>query len=178
MAETQFISRHPLAENAPHGIEMPGANHFELVDGARIHSVLAFKGAEQAVAGVLAVLPSGRIRRAGPGEWLVVSGDAAQAPVIDGAMVVDQSHGRALFRLVGPQSLAILMRGVAVDLAGGALPEGAAANMAFGHLSINLARTGAESWELIVGRSFAESLYHDIRQAGRAYGLSFGVAVR
>ena len=175
MVETHFISRHPLGENAPHGIEMPGVNHFELVDGARIHSVLAFRETEQAVAGVLAALPPGEARQVGPGEWVLVSGDGAQAPEIDGAMVVDQSHGRTLFRLSGPDAIAILMRGVALDLAGGALPVGGAASMAFGHLSINLARIAENAFELIVGRSFAESLYHDVRQAGRAFGMTFGV---
>lgn len=175
MAETHFISRHPLSESAPHGIEMPGANHLELVDGARIHSVLAFKGQEQAVSGILAALPPGRARHVGPGEWLLVSGDAAQAPEIDGALVVDQSHGRTLFRLTGPDCIAILMRGVALDLTGGAMPVGGASSMAFGHLAINLARISENGFELVVGRSFSESLYHDLRQAGRAAGLTFGV---
>ena len=175
MAETKFIARHPLAESTPHGIEMPGANHLELVDGARIHSVQAFRGAEQAVAGTLARLPPAQVRTVGPGEWLLLSGDLAQAPEIDGAMIVDQSHGRTLFRLSGPDAVAILMRGVAVDLAGGALPAGASARMAFGHLSINLSRVAENAFELVVGRSFAESLYHDVRQAGRAFGMTFGV---
>lgn len=175
MAETQFISRHPLAESAPHGIEMPGANHLELIDGARIHAVLAFRDSAQVVAGIVAARPLGQARNVGPGEWLLVSGDAGQAPEIDGAMVVDQSHGRTLFRLSGPDATAILMRGVAVDLAGGAMPVGGSASMAFGHLSINLARMTENAFELIVGRSFAESFYHDMRQAGRAFGLTFGV---
>jgi heterotetrameric sarcosine oxidase gamma subunit len=175
MAETKLIARHPLAESATHGIEMPGANHLELVDGARIHSILAFRGAEQSVSGILAALPPGQVRNVGPGEWLVVTGDAVQAPEIDGAMVVDQSHGRTLFRLSGPDSMAILMRGVAVDLRGGAMPTNGSASMAFGHLSINLARLSETTFELIVGRSFAESLYHELKQAGRAFGLTFGI---
>lgn len=178
MAEHHFIARHPLGDDAPHGIEMPGANHFELVDGARVHSVMAFRGQEQAVAGVLTALPVGSLRSAGPGEWLVVSGDASQAPTIDGAMVVDQSHGRAVFRLSGPDCVAILMRGVAIDLVGGAFPPGRSANMAFGHVAINLARMSPDGLEIVVGRSFAESFYHDVRQAGRAFGLTFGVGTR
>lgn len=175
MAETRFTSRHPLFESAPHGIEMPGSNHLALVAGASIHSVLAFGAAGASVAGVLAAMPAGRVRTVGPGEWLLVSEDPAQSPEIDGAMVVDQSHGRTLLRLSGPDAAAILMRGVAVDLAGGALAVGASASMAFSHLSINLARIDQESFELVVGRSFAESLYHDLRQAGRTFGLTFGV---
>jgi heterotetrameric sarcosine oxidase gamma subunit len=175
MAEAHFTARHPLAESAPHGIEMPGKNHLELIEGARVHSVLAFRGQEQAVAGVLAMLPAGVVRHVGPGEWLIVSTDMLQAPQIDGAMIVEQSHGKALFRLSGPDCIKILMRGVSIDLAGGALPDGGSTNLAFGHLSINLARLSADRFELLVGRSFAESLYHDVRMAGRYFGLTFGV---
>lgn len=175
MVEIRLTARHPLSEGAAHGIEMPGRNHLELVEGARIHSVLAFRGQEQAVAGVLAAFDAGAVRNVGPGEWLVAGEGVRQAPDIDGAMVVDQSHGRTLFRLSGPDAVAILMRGVAIDLAGGALPVGGSAGTAFGHLSVNLARVSGEAFELIVGRSFAESLYHDLRLAGRAFGLTFGV---
>jgi sarcosine oxidase subunit gamma len=171
----KFISRHPLSESAVHGIEMPGANHLELVDGVRIHSVLAFKGAEQAVAGVLTELPAGSVRRVGPGEWLIVGSDPAQEPAIDGAMVVDQSHGRTLFRLSGPDSIRLLMKGVAVDIAGSGFPVGASTSMAFGHLTVNLARIDEKRFEIVGMRSFAESLYHDLKLAGREFGLSFSV---
>lgn len=176
--QTNFISRHPLTDTTVHGIEMPGANHLELVDGARVHSVLAFKGREQAVAAVLTRLPAGSIRSVGPGEWLVATGDPTQALEIDGAMVVDQSHGRTLFRLTGPDAIRLLMKGVAVDIAGTGLPVGTSASMAFGHLTINLARTADRTFELIVLRSFAESLYHDLKLAGREFGLSFAVVDR
>jgi heterotetrameric sarcosine oxidase gamma subunit len=171
-----YISRHPLTDSAPHGIEMPGDNHLELVDGARIHSVLAFKGREWEVADVMAELPEASIRNVGPGEWQVASSDALQSPAIDGAMVADQSHGRALLRLTGPDAVRILMKGTGVDIEGGAFPVGSSANMAYGHLTINLMRVADRRFELIVGRSFAESLYHDLKVAGREFGLTFGVA--
>lgn len=173
-----FISKHPLSDSANHGIEMPGSNHLELLDGARIHSVLAFRGREQVVAAALAMLPAGSVRSVGPGEWLVASGDPAQEPAIDGAMVVDQSHGRALFRLQGPDSIRLLMKGIAVDIAGSGFPVGASATMAFGHLTVNLARTGDRAFEIIGMRSLAESLYHDLKLAGREFGLSFAVVDR
>lgn len=177
MAEIRYANRHPLGDSALLGIEMPGADNLVLVDGARIHSVSAFRGQEQAVAGILAALPLGRVRNVGPGEWLLVGGDVHGAPEIDGAMVVDLSHGRTLFRLGGPHCVDILMRGVAIDLPGGALPVGGSRSMAFGHHAINLARVSAEVYELIVGRSFAESLHHDLRQAGRAFALTFSVEI-
>jgi sarcosine oxidase subunit gamma len=170
-----MISKHPLADSTMHGIEMPGANHLELADGARIHSILAFKGSEQSVAAVLAEMPASSVRRVGPGEWLLVTGDPLQDPSIDGAMVVDQSHGRSLFRLKGPDAISLLMKGVAVDIAGTGFPVGASGAMAFGHLTINLARTGDKEFQIVGMRSFAESLYHDLKVAGREFGLSFAV---
>jgi sarcosine oxidase subunit gamma len=170
-----LIARHPLADTAVHGIEMPGANHLTLVDGARIHSVLAFRGRDAEVATALSALPAGCLRVVGPGEWLVAGVDLAQNPDIDGAMVVDQSHGRTLLRLSGPDSVRLLMKGVAMDIAGGAFEVGASATMAFGHLTVNLARTAPNAFEIIGMRSFAESLHHDIRLAGREFGLSFSV---
>jgi sarcosine oxidase subunit gamma len=178
MMQMRLMSRHPLADSTMHGIEMPGANHLDLVDGAHIHSVLAFKDKAQAVAGVLSQLAAGRVRTVGPGEWLVLSDDPEQAPEIDGAMVVDQSHGRTLFRLRGPDSIRVLMKGVAVDIAGNGFPVGASANMAFGHLTINLARTRDRTFEIIGMRSFAESLHHDLKLAGREFGLSFAITER
>lgn len=173
-----MMSKHPLADVGMHGIEMPGPNHLELVDGARIHSMLAFNGREQAVAGVLENFAQHSVRKVGPGEWLVVSSDLAQAPEIDGAIAVDQSHGRALFRFKGPDSIRLLAKGVAVDIAGNGFPVGASGSMAFGHLTINLARTGDKAFEIIGMRSFAESLFHDLKLAGREFGLTFAVVDR
>ncbi|MDB5525851.1 MAG: soxG2 [Rhizobium sp.] len=170
-----YINRHPLTDAVLHGIEMPGDNHLELVEGARIHSVLAFRNREQDVASVISQLHTGSVRTVGPGEWLVVTHDPAQDLQIDGAMVVDQSHGRTLFRLGGPDAVRLLMKGVAVDIAGGGFPIGASATMAFGHLNVNLARTADKSFEIIGMRSFAESLYHDLKLAGREFGFSFAV---
>ncbi|WP_137154790.1 sarcosine oxidase subunit gamma family protein [Rhizobium sp. FKL33] len=169
--------RHPLADGAVHGIEMPNANHLELVEGAGIFSVLAFKGQADGVEAALKAQPGLSPRKVGPGEWLVTTSErSAGLGEIADAMVVDQSHGRTLFRLKGPQAVRILMKGVGVDLPGGALPIGKSAMMAFQHLTVNLARTGDDAFELIVLRSFAESLYHDLRLAGREFSLSFAVA--
>lgn len=169
--------RHPLADGAVHGIEMPNANHLELVESSGIFSVLAFKGQTDAVEAALKAPPGVSPRKVGPGEWLVVTSERSIGfGEIPGAMVVDQSHARTHFRLQGPHAVRILMKGVGVDLPGGAVPIGASAMMAFQHLTVNLARTGDDAFELIVLRSFAESLYHDLRLAGREFSLSFAVA--
>jgi heterotetrameric sarcosine oxidase gamma subunit len=170
-----MISRHPLTDSTVHGIEMPGANHLELVEAAKIYTVQAFRGRNGEVKDQLAATPGIALRFVGPGDWVAVSMDAA--PKVDpaAALVVDQSHGRTLFRLKGPDAIDILMKGVSVDIAGEGLPVGTSANMAFGHLTINLARTGETEFEIVGARSFAESLYHDLKQAGREFAMSFAV---
>ena len=72
----------------------------------------------------------------------------------------------------------ILMKGVAIDLSGGALAIGASTNLALGHISVNLARTGETAFEILVMRSYADSLHHDLKIAGQEFGLSFGVVER
>ena len=176
--QDMMTSRHPLTDSAVHGIEMPGANHLELVETAKIYTVQAFRGKQGAVKEQLSNAPGVSVRFVGPGYWVVVTYD--NMPKVDpaSALVIDQSHGRTLFRLKGPDAIDILMKGVAVDLPGEGLPVGTSANMAFGHLTINLARTGETEFEIIGARSFAESLYHDLKLAGREFAMSFGVAER
>jgi sarcosine oxidase subunit gamma len=173
-----MTSRHPLADSTVHGIEMPGANHLDMIETAKIFTVQAFRGQNAAIKGQLAELAGAKVRFVGPGDWLVVAADALPAVDPTTALVVDQSHGRTLFRLKGPDAIRILMKGVAVDISGNGLPVGTSSNMAFGHLTINLARTGETEFEIIGSRSFADSLYHDLKQAGREFGLSFAVADR
>jgi sarcosine oxidase subunit gamma len=170
-----LTARHPLAERASLGIEMPGATHLQLIDGARIFTIMPFRGQGKALLQKLKRSKSFSLRTVGPDDWIVVASD--KVPDIDPAqaLVVDQSHGRCLFRLGGPRALALLMKGVGVDLEG-AFPVGSSANMLFGHISINLARIDEESFELIVMRSYAESLLHDLKLAGREFGLSFAIS--
>ncbi len=135
--------------------------------------VLAFKGQTDAVEAALKALPGVSPRKVGPGEWLVVTSNVRSASARSPAQWSStRSHARTHFRLKGPHAVRILMKGVGVDLPGGAVPIGASAMMAFQHLTVNLARTGDDAFELIVLRSFAESLYHDLRLAGREFSLS------
>ncbi|MBL0372334.1 hypothetical protein JJB09_09865 [Rhizobium sp. KVB221] len=176
--QDMMISRHPLTDSAVHGIEMPGANHLELVESARIYTVQAFRGQNAAIKSQLLNAPDVSLRFVGPGDWLAVTFNALPKVDPSAALVVDQSHGRTLFRLKGPDVVDILMKGVAIDIAGEALPVGMSANMAFGHLTINVARTGENEFEIVGARSFAESLYHDLKMAGREFALSFAVVDR
>jgi sarcosine oxidase subunit gamma len=171
----QLPYRHALAGLVLTGLEMPGKNHLELVERESVSSILAYAGQEASVGKALLAESTEGTRYVGPGEWLFV-GELAR-PIDPGlALVTDQTHGRSRFRLTGPDAARILRKGAGVDFDGGGFPVGSSGNMAFGHLTINLARLAAGRFEILVMRSFAESLFHDIKVAGREYALTFAIA--
>lgn len=122
------------------------------------------------------------VRPYGPGQWFVI-GDtplsAAQifgkTPVLDGrASISDQGHGRVRIGISGAPVEAVLAKGTAVDLALSNFPVGHSTMTLIGHISALITRTGAESFELLVLRGFAESLWDELIQMS----LEFGVDAR
>lgn len=109
------------------------------------------------------------LRDAGPRAWLIVDddprpfADAERALAPEGALV-DISHGRARYEIEGPGARAKLATGTAVDLSSAAFAEGAACETMFNRIGVHLTRTGADRFELLVGRSFAESLWRELAQ--------------
>lgn len=134
--------------------------------------VLAATGAEVA-AERLAALSDGTphaVRPLSPGQWLVVG----EAPLDSGALkakveaiganlaVSDQSHGRVRLALAGPQARFLLAKGSAVDFSPAAFPVGHATPTLFNHVGIHVTRTGEDRFELLVLRSFAQSLWEEL----------------
>ena len=162
------------------------ANHLSVHRSTALAVVLAASGRGTEAAGILVANGEFEARFSGPGEWLVLSQVHAPETLAaelsvrlgDFAFVVDQSHGRVLLTLSGPDAVRILANGVAVDLHADAFPVGRAANVLCNHLSINLARTGEQSFDLVVMRSFAEALADDLRLMARSHGLSVDFATR
>lgn len=121
----------------------------------------------------------------GPARWLVLSEEAANglaprlAAAIGGAGVVnDQSDGYAVLRLAGPACLAVLARGVNIDLHPTAFPVGAVAATGIAHLGVIVWRApdadGAPVFMLAVFRSMAGSLVHWLETAIAGAGLAAG----
>ncbi|WP_428426353.1 sarcosine oxidase subunit gamma family protein [Pararhizobium sp.] len=122
------------------------------------------------------------VRPYGPGQWFVI-GDAplsaaeifAKTPLLDGkASISDQGHGRVRIGISGASVEAVLAKGTAVDLALSNFPVGHSAMTLIGHISALISRTGPESFELLVLRGFAESLWDELIQMS----LEFGVDAR
>ncbi len=122
-------------------------------------------------ADALARLGSGSplaVRPVGPGQWLVV-GDAPLSPadvadrgaaLAGAAGLFDLGHGRVRIAIRGAGAADLLATGVAIDLDG--LPVGGSAACLFRHVAVHLTRTDTQAFELIVARSFAADLWHEL----------------
>ncbi|WLR91608.1 sarcosine oxidase subunit gamma [Shinella zoogloeoides] len=162
------------------------ANHLAVHRATAIAMVLAAPGWAAEAAGILVSDGEFEARFSGPGEWLVLSEVHAPETLVaelavrlgDFAHIVDQSHGRVMLTLCGPDAARILANGIALDLHADAFPVGRAANVLCNHLSVNLARTGETRFDLVVMRSFAEALVGDLKVMARSFDLSVDFATR
>ena len=161
----------------------PGAGRFPIAAGAAraeeapwtgIHAVAPFAGREDEVRAALGGWPEPgrwieagdrRIAWSGLGQALVL-GDVPEVP---GAAVVDQSDAWCRVVLAGPGAGDVLARLAPVDAA--AMGPGEAARTLLGHMNALILRT-EEGWELMVFRSMAGTLAHDLGRSMR------GVAAR
>jgi len=175
-----YISRHPLSDLLPLEPGIRAIDHLDIPRAVAIASVMAMDGEEASVTAGLAVSGDVSVRFAGPGEWLVLSQSDTPEGLDRGlsllfaetAYIFDQSDGRVVFRLSGPNARRILAKGIASDLHPTMFEIGTSSNVLCGHISVNLARTGENEFELIVMRSFAVALFDDLRVMGREFDLS------
>ena len=156
------------------------ANHLAVHRETTVAAVLAAPDRAAEAAGVLVASGAFEAHFVGPGEWLVLSDAHAPETLAaelsvrlgDFAFVVDQSHGRLALTLSGPDAARILANGIGADLHPDAFPAGRAANMLCGHIPVNLARTGADRFVLVVARSFSGALLEDLKVMARGRDLS------
>ncbi|MDQ0321426.1 sarcosine oxidase subunit gamma [Pararhizobium capsulatum DSM 1112] len=177
-----FLSRHPLESKVDSGSSIRAVDHLEIPRSVEIVTVLSRQTDNATV--IAGFAPAGDLvmRNVAPGEWLVLSHtdlpDSLQRRLAglltDIADVVDQSEGRVLLRLSGPNARRILAKGVAIDLDPSAFAVGQSANLRCGHVAVNFARSGENEFELVVFRSFTESLFEDLLVMGREFDLSYG----
>jgi sarcosine oxidase subunit gamma len=173
-----LLHRHALEDHILGFETSANPNHLSVARRPVIFSVLAHAGQEQDVGLALKAAPDIAPRFCGPAEWLAVSLTAGSETVaghlseISGASVVDQSDGKVLMAISGPSVRQILAKSVAVDLHPNAFAQGHSANMLFGHVAVNLARSGPDAFEIIAPRSFAGSVYEELMEMGREFALT------
>ncbi|TBZ24616.1 sarcosine oxidase subunit gamma [Rhizobium leguminosarum] len=159
-----------LAGMAYQSISEAGVRLEALQEGHLVHVLGAIELTVLAAELVKAGFAKSSIRKAGFRQWFVAgdeplvpaSFDALVAALAGKAFVMDQSHGRVRIGVSGRSSRALLSRGTAVDLDPSVFPEGHSAMTTVGHLSVQIVRTGDDSFELTVLRSFAESLWDEL----------------
>jgi sarcosine oxidase subunit gamma len=111
---------------------------------------------------VVRVSGSGQAWMAGPSPLPAEAVGTIAAALGVGATVIDQSHGRVRIMFEGAGARRVLSTGTALDLSDRAFPVGASADTVFGAIAVTLTRIADFGYELAVGRSFAESLWHEI----------------
>ncbi len=160
-------------------ISSPAVSLSPLPEGVIIH-VLAQPG-ERDVASFLDGLAKGAalaVRSVSPGQWFIV-GEEPMAyqdmkDLFDGlgprATGVDQSHGRVRIRISGKLARRVLSKGTAVDLAPGSFPVGQSATTLVGHIAALITCVDADTFEIIVLRGFAESLWDDLARMSAEFG--------
>ncbi|SEV98461.1 sarcosine oxidase subunit gamma [Cognatiyoonia koreensis] len=99
----------------------------------------------------------------GPGQALVIGTDLPELP----AAVVDQSDSWAIVQVAGPDVLDVLARLVPVDLR--TMRSGQTARTMIAHMTGSVTKVGTQAFELMVMRSMAGTLVHDLERAARIY---------
>lgn len=170
--------RHVLEDYLAGFGEKANPNHLAVLRRPAIFSIMAHRAHETAVEDALKSVEGVQVRKCAPDEWLAVSTSASAAVIenllgdIAGASIVDQSDARTLLQIHGPNVRKILAKCVAVDLHADAFAISASANMLCCHVSVNLARTGADMFEIVVPRSFSGSLFEEMMEMGREFALT------
>jgi heterotetrameric sarcosine oxidase gamma subunit len=195
---TAPVARSPIAPAAPvrtvDGWEVSGRSStaaLQLADRTALSKVLVRAEADGAVQEALGTGFGRAARRAdgvlvigsGPGEWLLLgapnqaAGLAASVPAEGFVNVVDVSHGRALMRLTGDASSALLGKVCAIDLRDGATPDGTAFRSSVAKVVVDVVRDdvdGVRSYLLHVERSTGQYLFDALLDAGAEFGIEQG----
>lgn len=92
-------------------------------------------------------------------------GAAPDASLAAHGALVDQSDGWCAVRLSGGASEDVLARLVPVDLRAGHFKRGHTVRTLVGHMTASITRTGSEDFMILVFRSMASTLVHEVSEA-------------
>ena len=96
---------------------------------------------------------------------ILLQGPKAAKALGKHAALTDQSDGWAVVRLEGAGARDVLARLTPVDLRDSVFRRGHTARTELAHMMASITRIGAQSWQIMVFRGFAETLVHDLRRA-------------
>ncbi|MEE1866282.1 sarcosine oxidase subunit gamma [Pseudomonas auratipiscis] len=117
----------------------------------------------------------------GPDEWLLIVAGGQEFAVeqklrdaLEGQhiQVVNVSGGQTLLELSGPNVREVLMKSTSYDVHPNNFPVGKAVGTVFAKSQLVIRRTGEETWELLIRRSFSDYWWLWLQDAAAEYGLS------
>ncbi|SPO64601.1 sarcosine oxidase subunit gamma family protein [Pseudomonas sp. JV241A] len=116
-----------------------------------------------------------------PDEWLLIVPGGEEFAVeqklrdaLDGLhiQIVNVSGGQTLLELSGPNVRDVLMKSTSYDVHPNNFPVGKAVGTVFAKSQLVIRRTGEETWELLIRRSFSDYWWLWLQDASAEYGLS------
>ena len=192
------VARSPIAPVSPvtveYGWEISARRsdaELRIMDCTPLAKVLVLASADSEVARSLGV-PFGRAAHdehgtlvvgSGPGEWLLLGPPGASAAVaghVEGVpaerlvSVFDATHGRALMRISGAQTVDLLAKVCGIDFSEEVTPNGAAFRSSVAKLVTDVVRDdqeGARSYLLHCERSSGQYLFDALIDAGDEFGI-------
>lgn len=114
-----------------------------------------------------------------PDEWLIIteSGKEEQLQaklreqLTSHYSLVDVSGGQTVLAISGPKAELVIRKSCHYDVHPSSLPTGKCVGTNFAKSTVLLRRTGADSFEMVVRRSFSDYVWMWLQDASREYGL-------
>ncbi|GAA3537594.1 sarcosine oxidase subunit gamma [Zobellella aerophila] len=114
-----------------------------------------------------------------PDEWLIIVPGGREGALeaelreqLSGHYAInDVSGGQTVLELSGPKAELVLRKSTPYDIHPSNFPTGKCVGTVFAKTSVLLRRTGADSFELVVRRSFADYIWMWLQDASQEYGL-------
>lgn len=111
----------------------------------------------------------------GPDEWTILGPPGSEVGVPGAETVVDVTHGRALMRITGQDSVGLLAKVCAINLSDRVTPNGAAFRSSVAKLVTDVVRddlpAGERSYLLHCERSSGQYLFDSLVDAGQEFGI-------
>lgn len=163
-----LIATAPFAGRLP----LDGAGvRVEAVEPGPMTLILAGRGAAPEIGGMAFPAPgravsngAARLMWMGPGQALCIG---AVPDVPEGVLTVDHSDAWAVARVIGAAGPDVLARLVPLDLRPASFVPGTTARTVIGHMTGSVTRLDDETLEVMVMRSMAGTLVHDLDRAIR-----------
>jgi heterotetrameric sarcosine oxidase gamma subunit len=182
----RLIAKSALAGLLP--VSVGGVVLTEVVPGP-VTSLAPFRGQEAAVSAALEaglglgwpdvgrVTAAGDVRLHWSGKGRALLMGALPPEGLAGlAALTDQTGAAAILRIEGANVEAVLARLVPMDLRVAGFAEGQTARTMLAHMTASVTRVGAEAFEIMVMRSMATTLVHDLEAAAKGLAARAALA--